>query len=443
VPERLGRNLSSISKVRRCSPSPAAADDETMSIASQPQTETRTLSASDQRAPASRPRLRYQPALDGVRGLGILAVVAGHSGRAVFGHFYYAVDIFFVLSGYLITSLVLQEARSTGGVSFRLFYRRRAARLLPPLVAACLGLLVLAAVNDVVRVRPFLNPTGDRTTLVGVAAALAYMSAWVEGLTHQTLGALDHTWSLSVEEWFYAVWPPLLVLLWRRRRIAVWASVGLAVGAIVYRLASEQLIHSQAYLYFAPDQHACQLLAGCAFGVFMTERGDRLLRHPRAVALAGAAGLLGVLVLMCRPMPEHVLGSAAGAWHERFGAVILAVSALAGIAWLVVVPRSPLGRLFSVSPLVWIGRRSYGLYVYHYVIIELVSPWSKPFGHVPWRTGLVSLVLMFVVSDLSYRRLELPVMRWAKRREEAQRGRRAPQPAEYAPSASLAPVSAS
>lgn len=393
-----------------------------MPTGTQPQTE-KTMASAPADGARTRPRLRYQPALDGVRGLGILAVVAGHSGRAVFGHFYYAVDIFFVLSGYLITSLVLQEARSTGRVSFRLFYRRRAARLLPPLVAVCLALLVVAAVNDVVRLRPFLNPTGDRTTLVGVAAALAYMSAWVEGLTHQTLGALDHTWSLSVEEWFYAVWPPLLVLLWRRRRLAVWASIALAVGAIVYRLASEQLIHSQAYLYFAPDQHACQLLAGCAFGVLMTEHGERLLRHPRAVGVAGAAGLLGVLVLMCRPMQEHVLGSPAGAWHERFGAAILAVSALAGIAWLVVVPRSPLGRLFSVSPLVWIGRRSYGLYVYHYVVIELVSPWSMPYGHVPWKTGLVSLVLMFVIADVSYRKLELPVMRWAKRREEAQRDR--------------------
>jgi peptidoglycan/LPS O-acetylase OafA/YrhL len=414
-----------------------------MATATQPQTETSTPIGSGETPLAPRPKLRYQPALDGVRGLGIMAVVAGHSGRSVFGHFYYAVDIFFVLSGYLITSLVLKEACATGRVSFRLFYRRRAARLLPPLVAVCLILLVLAAVNDVVRVRPILNPTGDRTTLIGIAASLAYVSAWVEALTHQTLGALDHTWSLSVEEWFYAVWPPLLVLLWRRRRIAVWAGAALAVGAIAYRLASEQLIHSQAYLYFAPDQHACQLLAGCAFGVFMTEHGDRLLRHARAVGLAGAVGLVGVLVLMCRPMPEHVLGTASSAWHERFGAVILAVSALAGIAWLVVVPTSPLGRVFSVSPLVWIGRRSYGLYVYHYVVIELVSPWSKPFGHVPWRTGLVSLVLMFVVSDLSYRKLELPVMRWAKRREEAERDRSAPPLAEHAPAAARATATAS
>jgi peptidoglycan/LPS O-acetylase OafA/YrhL len=384
-----------------------------------------------ERQGSRRPALRYQPALDGVRGVAILAVVAFHTGLASFGNGYYGVDVFFVLSGFLITGLVLQEHRTTGRVSLRLFYARRAARLLPALVVLCLALLVVAAADAVVPLRPVLNPTSAHTAVVGVALALAYLGAWVEALTHSTLGALDHTWSLSVEEWFYAVWPPVLVLVLRRRRSVSWIVAAIAAAAVVERLVSERAIDSQRYLYFAPDQHACQLLAGCALAVLLAEHGDRLRRHPRAVAGIGALGAAGVALMLARPVQGRTLAASA-APYERGGMVLIALATAAALAWLVLAPSSPLARALGWRPLVWVGRRSYGIYLYHVALIVLVSPWQVS-GRIPWRTGLVSLPLSFVVAAVSYRWLERPAMRWARRREERLRGAASVPPAQPLP----------
>jgi peptidoglycan/LPS O-acetylase OafA/YrhL len=375
-----------------------------------------------------RPALRYQPALDGVRGVAILAVVAFHTGLAPFGNGYYGVDVFFVLSGFLITGLVLQEHRTTGRVSLRLFYVRRAARLLPALVALCLALLAVAAVDAFVPLRPVLNPTSAHTAVVGVALALAYLGAWVEALTHTTLGALDHTWSLSVEEWFYAVWPPVLVLVLRRRGRVSGIVAAIAAGAVVERLVSEQVIGSPHYLYFAPDQHACQLLAGCALAVVLAEHGHRLRRHLRAVGAIGALGAAGVGLMLARPVHGRSLAASA-APYERGGMVLIALTTAAALAWLVLAPSSPLARALGWRPLVWVGRRSYGIYLYHVALIVLISPWEVS-GRIPWRTGLISLSLTFVVAAASYRWLERPVMRWARRREERVRAAAETEPAQ-------------
>src|SRR6185312_2043902 len=166
------------------------------------------------------------------------------------------------------------------------------------------------------------------------------------------------------------------------------------------RLVSEQVIGSPHYLYFAPDQHACQLLVGCALAVLLAEHGDRLRRHLRAVASIGALGAAGVGLMLARPVHGRSLAASA-APYERGGMVLIALTTAAALAWLVLAPGSPLARALGWRPLVWVGRRSYGIYLYHVALIVLISPWQVS-GRIPWRTGVISLSLTFVVAAASY-----------------------------------------
>ncbi len=368
-----------------------------------------TARAGGDAQPVQRPKLAYQPALDGVRGVAILAVIASHTGYSWFGSGFYGVDVFFVLSGFLITTLLLEERAGTGAVSLRLFWLRRAARLLPALLAVCAVLLVVTGLNALHPLRPVLNPYPAHDQLLGIVAALGYVASWVEALWHTNLDPLGHTWSLSVEEWFYVLWPLALLALLRRPRLVTRGVVALAVAALVYRVASEELISSHWYLYFAPDQRSCQLLAGCALGAVLFEHGPRIAAHARLVGWVGIAGAACVAVLMARPLHESAAHHASVP-YERFGLPLCALAAAAGIACLALRPGFWLTRAFRFRPFVWTGRRSYGLYLYHYPILLLVSPWSGPLGRVPSRTGAVSLVLMFAAAYASYRWLERPVV---------------------------------
>ena len=365
-------------------------------------------------------RLGYQPALDGVRAIAILAVIAFHTGRGWFGSGYYGVDAFFVLSGFLITTLLLQEHSGTGRISLRLFYARRAARLFPALFVTCTFVLIVALLNVVASIRPALTPTSTKVSLTGVAFSLAYVASWVDALGHNhLLGAMEHTWSLSVEEWFYALWPLLLILILRRSRWVTWLTVASALAAIGYRLLSEQVISSKMYLYTAPDQRACQLLAGCATAAIMVGHGSRVTRHTRALWWLGVAGAAGVGVLLGRPAAEYWQRSVPG---ERWGVVLVALATAAILASSVALPGSALARVLSLRPLVWIGRRSYGLYLYHLPLMEYVSPRYAPSGHIPLQRGLLAIALTFVVAAVSYRWLEQPAIRWMRKREQRVRG---------------------
>jgi peptidoglycan/LPS O-acetylase OafA/YrhL len=368
----------------------------------------------------ARRRFVYHPSLDGVRAVAMFAVFANHSGRKVFYSGYYGVDVFFALSGFLITTLLLQEYASSGRISLKLFWSRRAARLLPALFLACLIVLATSLLGAVAPHQPVLHTYRLHTALVGIACAIGYVSSWVQGLTRIGVGSLTHTWSLSVEEWFYALWPPLLVLCLRRPQWATRIVVGSAVLAMVYRLVSERFISSGSYLYFAPDQHACQLLAGCALGLLLVNRTPDTLPSRRALSWTGLLGAGAVVFLMARPIGEIVLlgHQPPYTWgDQRGGMVLIALASVAMLASIVTVPESRLARALSHPVLVWTGKRTYGLYLYHVVILELVAPPAIMNGPVSWRGGLVALVIIFLIADASYRWVEQPAIRWMRDRE--------------------------
>jgi peptidoglycan/LPS O-acetylase OafA/YrhL len=344
--------------------------------------------------------LGYRPALDGLRGVAILAVMLDHSGLLTGG--WLGVDVFFTLSGFLITSLLLEEHARTGSIRFRAFYARRALRLLPALflmVGVCGPIIIAASPPRLVTVR-----------LLFVAAIVFYVANWaiIAGIFAFPLG---HTWSLAIEEQFYALWPPALVLLlrWiRRRGIILTVVLGGIAATIVWRTALRAGGAGTTRLFVGLDTRADSLLIGCALAMLTT--WHMLPASPRTQAArrwAGVGAAVGLSVLFAvAQFPKHFLdyrgpGSAAFATALVISAVLL--------------PSSRLGRLLETRPLVSVGSISYGLYLWHFPIFVALGVPSGKLG-VP---GLMRLALAwsvtFAVCALSFRFVEAPALKLKSR----------------------------
>ena len=381
-------------------------------------------------------------ALDGLRAFALLIIMGYHFGVDRFQGGFFSLDIFYVLSGYLITGLLLGEWARTARIRLGAFWARRARRLLPALA------VVLVVVTLVIR---FTYPAGLYPDLrMADLSALFYFSNWwqiaASGNYFAATGAvspLTHTWSLAVEEQFYLVWPLVVLAVVHlgrrlpRRAAPVGAPVGapgpdptgdrgvgwgvellLAVSAVgVVASATEMalLYHpgvDVTRLYFGTDTHAQSILVGsvlaCVLTLVQRHRGQtgmapRATSAPAKVALTllGLAGLAGTLVLT-----TTLTGTSPTAY--RGGFLCSALSAAALITGAVCVAGGPIARVLSVRPLVWMGTVSYGAYLWHFpVVIELDSA----------RTGLggVSLLAVrvaatFTLAAASYYLVERPVM---------------------------------
>jgi len=368
--------------------------------------------------------LRYRPGLDGVRAVAVLAVLLYHGQVGWARGGFVGVDIFFVLSGFLITGLLLAEWRHWGSLDLRRFWLRRARRLLPAL------LLVLVAVS--LGSAAFASPA-ERGALRGDAlATLGYVANWRFVFTHQSYFAqyeepspLRHMWSLGIEEQFYLLFPLLLLALLtlglRRRGLAVVLGVGAAASAaLAVTLYTPGADPSR--VYYGTDTRLEALLVGAVAAVLARERTrtrpaaylsiagrDVLLPGRGSIGLFGLAGL-AVVVITAR--------DSAG-WLYHGGFLVVAV-----LAVLVVVSaaddRSTTARLLSWEPLRRIGLVSYGLYLWHWPVYVALTP--DRVG----ATGPALLVLRLAVTGLlaagSYVLVERPVRagvlgrRWSARR---------------------------
>ncbi|GIF63132.1 membrane protein [Asanoa ishikariensis] len=356
-------------------------------------------------------RLPYQPALDGVRACAVLAVLLFHGGVAALPGGFLGVDAFFVLSGFLITSLLLVERSATGRTDLVAFWGRRARRLLPAL------LLVLATVAVVSRW--LLPPTELPALRLDSLASVAYLANWRmmfrDGDYFAATGALSplqHTWSLGIEEQFYLLWPLVFILAvavarGRRTRLVL---LGVCLfGAIASGLASFLLFAPSDVdrVYYGTDTRAVTLLVGCGLAVLLTGRRASG-RHP----VLGSLAVLGVAV-------TGLFWATAGGgdpWLYRFGLTLVALATAAVIAHAVVSPRSPTARVLGFLPLVVVGRISYGLYLWHWPLFGWLTS---------SRTGLsgsallgVRLAAVFLVATASYLLVERPLRtaRWTRRR---------------------------
>jgi len=318
------------------------------------------------------------------------------------------VDIFFALSGFLITTLLLEEYAETGTISLRRFYARRCLRLLPALVTlvAVLALVLLATVPPEQRVY----------LLIYVGAVLFYVANWVEPLGIPLGWGFGHTWSLSIEEQFYLVWPLVLLVLlrWCRRRVvAVVAST--VVAAIVYRLV---LVHNGAWLLRVSegtDTHADPLLIGCLLAFLA--RGGTLPQSPTARrALHGLAVCalvcLGILFMAARNPVDYAYRSVGTIAALCTGLVIVSL-------WL---PGAPIRPLFTNSLLVGTGRLSYGLYLWHYPVFFALG--VNTYGaRSPVLTIAVAWALTLGATFISFRFIEEPALRLKTRFSVVDRGR--------------------
>ncbi|WP_175484093.1 acyltransferase [Modestobacter sp. DSM 44400] len=345
-------------------------------------------------------QLPYVPALDGLRAVAVLVVMASHTTLPVRGGSV-GVDVFFALSGFLITSLLLREHQHTGRIALRAFLLRRLLRLYPALLALAAALTLYALLTP--------HPVRGPETLAGVFPALLYVGNWVralDGLGH--LGLLEHTWSLAVEEQFYLLWPLVLwATLALTRRLAAVAVVAVtgSVASLVVRLFLTHDANSYGRIANGLDTQADNLLAGCAAAVLVacTARsalGATVVRRASAWLVGPSALLLTIAALY---WPHH-----GDTDLLRAAMTGLAVAAGVLVTHVYVAREGRLARLLSWAPITYTGRRSHGLYLMHYPAFVVLFNLGLQLGG--WRT----LALGFgtsLLAELSYRYVERPFLR--------------------------------
>lgn len=381
------------------------------------------------------PVVPYVPGLDGIRALAVLAVVVYHANRQWLGGGFLGVEIFFVISGYLITLLLIAEREREGGVSLGNFWLRRARRLLPALFTLLIGTITYCEMFDRDRLGML---RGD------VIAGAVYISNWFQIHTGSSytsefaFAPLRHLWSLAVEEQFYIVWPVVMfALLWRIRPktlpVLAFVFTGIAVAIGVYsawlyqpgpidtvaktpeqymNLFGRSVLRTD-FLYLGTVTRASGLFLGAALATIWRPWA---IRRGKAGSNASGLDILGVvgiaaLAFMCWKFRELVVVIDSGTQGYDLlyqgGLLLVGIATIAVIA-TVTHPRSLLGKYVIGTPaLVWIGKRSYGLYLYHWTIFQAYRKSAGTALNVQEFIGLMFITL--VVTEFSYRLIETPI----------------------------------
>ena len=393
--------------------------------------------------------LTYMPSLDGIRALSVLAVIIYHANKMWLPGGFLGVEVFFVISGYLITLLLLAESEKNGSISLKEFWWRRARRLLPALWVVVLGVVVFAALFQ----REMLG------TLRGdVIAALLYGFNWFQiwvGTSYFTsfeFVPLRHLWSLAVEEQFYLIWPVVMlsVAKFGKRRLPIVSAVffGLAVilaiyTALVYQPGTisnigdtpnqfmslfGQSVSRIDFLFLGTLTRSSGLLLGAALAIWWR---PWLLQNSRAGAnklfdFIGIGGLAALALMMWR-FQTVIEGTDEGTVGYDFlfrgGFFLTDLASLAVIAAAVHPSSKILARSLSNPVLVWLGRRSYGFYLFHWPVFQFYRRFAGK-GLTPYEF-VVLVLFALALTELSYRYIETPVRQgavsrwWAEFRQPA------------------------
>ena len=355
------------------------------------------------RRPASLP---HPLGLDGFRGMAVIAVIAYHLDLSWTGGGFLGVEVFFTLSGFLITQLLVLEMSRTGRVDVRAFAAARARRLVPALVACVL--LTVVAVR-------FVLPSGVAGVRDDALSSLLYVQNWhlaLDGVpygeTWGTPSPLLHLWSLAVEGQLYVLWPALLIgvlAVFGRTRAAFVALAIAAVSAVAMALQYDP--DSSGLAYYATDSRASGFLVGAALALFW--RPQLWSRRLPTAARAGldVAGLVALGALLVAFVQTSEFDDAL---YEEGGFLLVGLISAVVIA-AATRPRSVTGWALGSRWLVWMGERSYGIYLYHWPLFVL----TRSFGDGLAVDGL-RVVATLLIAAASYQWLELPVRRGVLRR---------------------------
>ena len=316
-------------------------------------------------------------------------MLLAHARFGVFQSGAAGVEVFFTLSGFLITSLLLQDIRRSDSISFSRFYVRRGLRLVPCLVAVILASVVVKTF--------FPEAIGWHD----VFYASTYTMNWARALGATGGGFLGHTWSLSIEEQFYLLWPVVVLCIGRRPKYAVTVLLMVALAVTVYRIA---MFHKfgPGRTYNGLDTHADPLMIGSALAF------ARFSAHPLHTTSRNVLAL-SVLAFLLFVAPMF------GWWElnvQIVGFSVVSICTCILIAECMYPGESFVRRLMEIRWLTWIGRISYGLYLWHYLVYHALRNVDFIWG---WRVAFVGIPISFVVAAASYYWLELPFLRMKDR----------------------------
>lgn len=343
-------------------------------------------------------KLGHRPELDGVRGIAVIAVLCVHAHLLKGG--FLGVDIFFVLSGFLITCLLLQEWDRTGNISLGRFYMRRALRLIPALVLMCLVVGLYAIL--------FQSGNDKALTLKGLFWGLTYMGNWGPIMMGYQPPGLGHLWSLAVEEHYYLIWPLLILLIlkYNNRSLAsgiVWALIIISASwrFYIWHNSSQDEV-AILRCFTGSDTRADSLLFGCAAALYVLNIKYISSKLMDIIALAAIASMVALLffLIAADEKPFFIQG----------GYSLVAALTAIMIIGLVINPPVWMQRMFSNPILIWCGRLSYGLYLWHFPVqVLFFGHVAKPLGH------FVIIAFSLIIPAISFYFFEQPFLRMKTR----------------------------
>ena len=354
--------------------------------------------------------IRYIPAIDGLRAVAVIAVMLYHLGVSWIPGGFLGVDLFFVISGYVITRLLLDSIQRSGGLDLRAFYKSRLRRLLPPLAFMIVTTTLFIGVWAPDTIKRLLTDTPFALTGIMNWWLVFEQQDYFESIGRPPL--LQHTWSLAVEAQFYFVWPLILYFLLKRfgkkhiplASLAIAAASGIALLLVSFSLDASNA-SKVSHVYFGTDTHSIGLFLGAALAVswipqnFTTQVTRKAQDFIDGVGFLGFVGILAAFLLIDENQPTLYK-------------IAFPLAGLCGAAIImsVVHPASRFAPVLQNPVFLWIGERSYAIYLWHWVIFQVTRP-SVDLAGKEWALYSLRILIVLALSDISLRYVELPIRR--------------------------------
>ena len=355
---------------------------------------------------ATKRGIQHIPAIDGLRAIAVTAVIFYHLGFSWIPGGFLGVDLFFVISGYVITRLLLDSIARSGGLDLRGFYQARARRLLPPMIFMIVVTAFYITIWAQDSVRRFLSDV-----IFSLTGTMNWWLVFKEQDYFEAIGRpplLQHTWSLAVEAQFYLIWPVLLLLILKRfgKKVIPVAALAIALisGAVLFYVSLQLDASSEvSHIYFGTDTHSIGLFLGSALAVswipqnFKSEVSNRAQNFIDFIGVFGLVGILAAFLLIDESSPT--------AYKIAFP-----LAAIFGVAIItsIVHPASRFAPILNNRVLLWIGERSYAIYLWHWVIFQITRPRVDIDGE-DWALIALRILVVLALADISLKLVELPI----------------------------------